>query len=249
MRLSGRVAIVTGGSSDKGSAISELLASEGVSVAINYLRSKEKAESILKKIEESGGRAMICQADVTNKESVESMVDATRKQFGCVDILVNNVHGKICRKPFGETVWNEYEENLHGAVKGAYNCCQSVLEEMKNKKWGRIINVIDNIVNDPVSGYSSYITAQSALIGLTRSLAVDLGLYGITVNLINTGFTVTGKTPHAPLSVQEEITRQTPLKRLALPTDIAKALLFYASDWSDFVTGNCLIVDGGKAMH
>lgn len=241
--------MVTGGSSDKGSAISELLASEGACVTINYLKSREKAESVLKKIEESGGRAMICQADVINEESVSHMVDATHKQFGGVDILVNNVHGKIRRKPFGKTVWNEYEENLQGAVKGVYNCCQSVYEEMKNKKWGRIINVIDNIVNDPVSGYSSYITAQSALIGFTRSLAVDLGPYGVTVNLINTGFTVTGKTPHAPLSVQEEITRQTPLKRLALPTDIAKALLFYASDWSDFVTGNCLIVDGGKVMH
>ncbi len=249
MKISGKVAIVTGGSSDKGSAISELLASEGASVAINYMKSREKAESVLKRIEKDGGRAMVCQADVTDKESVDSMVDAARKRFGDVDILVNNVHGRIRRKPFEETVWSEYAENLDGAIKGVYNCCQSVLEEMKNRKWGRIINVIDNIVNDPVSGYSNYITAQSALVGLTRGLAVDLGGYGITVNLINTGFTVTAKTPHAPLHVQEAMARHTPLKRLALPVDIAKALLFYASDWSDFVTGNSLIVDGGKAMR
>ncbi len=249
MKLSGKVALVTGGSSDKGGAISELLASEGVSVAINYLKNRAKAESILKKVEENGGRAMICQADVAEKESVDCMVDTIRKQFGGVDILVNSVQGKIRRKPFEKTVWNEYVENLEGAVKGAYNCCQSVLGDMKNRKWGRVINVIDNIVNDPVSGYSNYITAQSAMVGFTRGLAVDLGPDGITVNLINTGFTVTGKTPHAPPNVQEAIARQTPLKRLALPSDIAKALLFYASDWSDFVTGNCLIVDGGKAMH
>ncbi|GJQ58870.1 MAG: SDR family oxidoreductase [Candidatus Scalindua sp. AMX11] len=248
MKLAGRVAIVTGGSSDKGGAIAELLASEGACVVINYLKNREKAESILKKIVKNG-KAIICQADVMNKESVDSMVEAACKEFGGVDILVNNVQGRIRRKPFEETVWDEYVENLHGAVKGAYNCCHSVLEEMKSKKWGRVINVIDNIVNDPVSGYSNYITAQSALVGFTRSLAVDLGLYGITVNLINAGFTITGKTPHAPLRVQEEIARQTPLRRLALPIDIAKALLFYASDWSDFVTGNCLIVDGGKAMR
>ncbi|MDR4497834.1 MAG: SDR family oxidoreductase [Candidatus Scalindua sp.] len=249
MKLAGKVALVTGASSDKGAAMSELLASEGVCVAINYLKRKEKAEAIVDKIKQNGGRAMMWQADVTSKESVNDMVEATRKQFGTVDILVNNVHGKISRKSFEETVWDEYMENLYGTIKGSFNCCHAVFEEMKNKKWGRVINIMDNIVNDPVPKYSNYITAQSALIGFTRSLAVDLGVYGITVNLINTGFTLTEKTPHAPPHVQEAIARQTPLKRLALPIDIAKALLFYASDWSDFVTGNCLIVDGGKAMR
>ncbi len=241
--------MVTGASSDKGGAISELLAYEGASVTINYLKRKEVAESISKKIESGGGKAMIFQADVTAKERVNDMVEATLKQFGSIDILVNNVHGIIRRSLFEETKWEEFEENLNGTIKGAYNCCQAVIGLMKNKKWGRIINILDNIVNEPVKRYSSYITAQSALIGFTRSLAVDLGAFGITVNVINTGFTLSKRTPHAPPRVQESIAKQTPLKRLALPVDIAKAVLFYASDWSDFVTGNCLTVDGGKVMR
>ena len=249
MKLEGKVAIVTGASSDKGSAICELLASEGASVTINYLKKKDEAELVLKKIEDSGGRAMIRQTDVTLKEGVDDMVKETIKKFGGVDILVNNVHSTIRRKSFEETKWNEYEENLEGTIKGAYNCSQAVIGKMKTRKWGRIINILDNIVNEPVKGYSSYITAQSALIGFTRSLAVDLGAYGITVNLINVGFTLSKRMPHAPPHVQESIAQQTPLQRLTLPMDIAKAVLFYASDWSDFVTGNCLVVDGGKVMR
>ncbi len=249
MKLKGKVAIVTGASGDKGGAVCELLASEGASVTINYLKNKEKAELVLKKIENSGGKAMIRQTDVTLKEDVDDMVKETIEKFGSVDILVNNVHGTIKRNSFEKTEWKEYEENLNGSIKGAYNCCHAVIGEMEKKKRGRIINIIDNMVNEPVKGYSSYIAAQSALIGFTRSLAVDLGAYGITVNLVNTGFTLSGRMPHAPPHIQEAIAQQTPLRRLTLPVDIAKAVLFYASDWSDFVTGNCLIVDGGKVMR
>jgi len=248
LKLKGKVAIVTGASSDRGSAIAELLASEGASVTINYLKSKKNALSVLKRTENSGGKAMTWQADVTSKASVNKMVKETVKKFGRIDILVNNAHSTIKRKSFEGTKWNEYEKDLNGTIKGAYNCSQAVTGEMQKKKWGRIINIMDNIVNDPVKGYGSYITAQSALVGFTRSLAIDLGRFGITVNLINAGFTLAKKTPHTPPRVQKAIAEQTPLKRLALPIDIAKVVLFYASDWSDFVTGNCLTVDGGKTM-
>ncbi len=249
MKLEGKVAIVTAASSDRGSAIAELLSSAGAYVTINYFRNKQKAESVLKRVESNGSKAMVWQADVTSKTSVENMVKETTNKFGPVDILVNNAHGKIIRKPFDVTEWNEYDDNLNGTIEGAYNCCQAVIGEMQKKKWGRIINIMDNIVNDPVKGYSSHITAQSALVGFTRGLATDLGSFGITVNLINAGFTLAEKTPHAPPHVHKIIADQTPLKRIALPIDIAKAVLFYASDWSDFVTGNCLTVDGGKTMR
>ncbi len=249
MILDGKVAIVTAASSDRGSAIVELLASEGASVTINYFRNRSKAESVLERIERDGNKAMVWQADVTSKTSVDKMVKETVNIFGSVDILVNNAHGTIRRKPFEVTEWNEYEENINGTIKGAHNCCQAVISEMHKKKWGRIINIMDNIVNDPVKGYSSHVTAQSALVGFTRSLAIDLGSFGITVNLINAGFTLAEKTPHAPPHVHKTIADQTPLKRIALPIDIAKAVLFYASDWSDFITGNCLTVDRGKTMR
>ena len=249
MKLEGKVAIVTAASSDRGSAVAELLASEGAFVTINYFRNKQKAESALKRIENYGGKAMVWQADVTTKTSVDNMVKETANKFGTVDILVNNAHGKIRRKPFEVTEWNDYEENINGTIKGAHNCCQAVIGEMQKKKWGRIINIMDDIVNDPVKGYSSHISAQSALVGFTRGLAIDLGSFGITANLINAGFTFAKKTPHAPPSVHKAIADQTPLNRIALPLDIAKAVLFYASDWSDFVTGNCLTVDGGKTMR
>ncbi len=249
MKLKGKVAIVTAASSDRGSAIAELLASEGAAVTINYLRNKKSAEAVLKRIESNGGRAIVCQADITSKASVNKMVKDTSKEFGSIDILVNNAHGTIRRKAFEETIWSEFTENLNGTIKGAHNCCQAVIGEMQKKKWGRIINIMDNIVNEPVKWYGSHITAQSALVGFTRSLAIDLGSFGITVNLINAGFTLAKKTPHAPPRIQKAMAKQTPLKRLALPTDIARAVLFYATDLSGFVTGNCLTVDGGKTMR
>ena len=249
MKLKGKVAIITAASSDRGSAIAELLASEGASVTINYFKNRKRAESVLKRIESRGGKAMVKQADVTVKSSVNKMVKETVRKFGGIDILVNNAHGTIRRKTFESTIWNEFTENLNGTIKGAHNCCQAVVSEMQKKKWGRIINIMDNIVNEPVKGYTSHITAQSALVGLTRSLAVELGSFGITANLVNAGFTLAKKTPHAPPRIQKAMAKQTPLQRLALPIDIARAVLFYATDLSDFVTGNSLLVDGGKTMR
>ncbi len=249
MKLKDKVAIVTAASSDRGSAIAELLASEGASVTINYLKNRKNAESVLERIESRGGKAMVRQADVTVKASVNKMVKDTVKEFGGIDVLVNNAHGPIRRKTFEATIWDEFRENLDGTIKGAFNCCQAVISEMQRKKWGRIINIMDNIVNGPVKGYASHTTAQSALVGFTRSLAVELGSSGITVNLINAGFTLAKKTPHAPPHIQKVMAAETPLKRLAQPIDIARAVLFYATDLSDFVTGNCLIVDGGKTMR
>ena len=249
MKLKGKVAIITAASSDRGSAIAELLASEGASVTINYFKNRKRAESVLQRIESCGGKAMVRQADVTVKSSVNKMVEETVRKFGGIDILVNNAHGTIRRKTFEATIWNEFTENLNGTIKGAHNCCQAVISEMQKKKWGRIINIMDNIVNEPVKGYTSHITAQSALVGLTRSLAVELGSFGITANLVNAGFTLAKKTPHAPPRIQKTMAEQTPLQRLALPIDIARAVLFYATDLSDFVTGNSLSVDGGKTMR
>lgn len=249
MKLEGKVAIVTAASSDRGSAIAELLASEGASVTINYFKNKKSAETVLKRIESHGGKAMVRQADVTVKASVNRMVKDTVEKFGGIDILVNNAHGTIRRKSFEETIWNEFTANINGTIKGSYNCCQAAINEMQKQKWGRIINIMDDIVNEPVNGYASHTTAQSALVGFTRSLAVELGGSGITVNLINAGFTLAKRTPHAPPRIQRAMAEQTPLKRLALPIDIARAVLFYATDLSDFVTGNCLAVNGGKTMR
>jgi 3-oxoacyl-[acyl-carrier protein] reductase len=249
LKLKGKVAIVTAASNDRGSAIAELLASEGAAVTINYFKNKKSAESLLSNIENRGGKAMLRQVDVTSKVSVNRMVKDTVKKFGGIDILVNNAHGTIRRNTFEDTIWKEFTENLNGTIKGAHNCCQAVISGMQKQKWGRIINIMDNIVNEPVKGYTSHTTAQSALVGFTRGLAVELGSFGITVNLICAGFTLAKRTPHAPPRIQKIMAEQTPLKRLALPIDIAKAVLFYATDMSDFVTGNCLSVDGGKAMR
>ena len=134
MKLKGKVAIVTGASSDRGGAIAELLASEGASVTINYLKSKKNAESVLKRIENSGGQAMIWRADVTSKASVNKMVKETVREFGRVDILVNNAHGIIRRKAFKETKWDEYAENLNGTIKGAYNCLRAIEKVGKDHK-------------------------------------------------------------------------------------------------------------------
>lgn len=245
MDLKGRVAIVTGGSREIGAAIATALSKEGAIVIIGFLNGRGMAEETLDMIERRGGKGIVWRVDVTQRRDVEEMVKGVVERYGRVDVVVNNTRGVIQRRGFSDTTWEEFQRHIDVIVKGIFNSCQAVMESMKAQRYGRIINILSNLIDDPVRGYSAYISALSAIIGFTRALALELGEYGITVNNISPGFTLTANTPYAPSYVQERIIEATPLKRLARPEDIARAVLFYASSLSEFITGDNITVDGG----
>ena len=248
INLVGKVALVTGGSNDIGKAICCTLAGAGASVIIHYHKNKVAAEKTRRNITSSGGAAVTCGADIADENSTESIFKFITKRFGRLDILVNNAHLPITRSFFHEVTWEEYQEQIDVMVKGTFYCSKEAVSIMSGEGSGSIINILTSQIDHPVKGYSSYVTASSALVGFTRNLAVEAGDKGIRVNMIAPGFVLTGHTPHAPAHVQEAIKRSTPLGRLATPDDVAKAVLFFASDLSSFITGSYLVVDGGYSL-
>lgn len=243
--LKGKAALVTGASRDIGREIARTLAQSGAMVVINYLRNEEGAKATLKEVEKEGSKGLLIRADVTKEEEVRLMVEKAVDNLGRIDILVNNARAHIVRKDFDLGTWEEYQGQIDVLLKGVYNCSREVLEGMKRRGWGRIINIGSSLLYNPVKGYSAYTSAIASVIGFTRNLAIEVGAKGITVNMVLPGFTLTERTPYAPKEVQEEIAQKTPLKRLALPRDIAGAVLFFASDLSEFITGSHITVDGG----
>ncbi len=245
LELKGKVALVTGASRDIGREIVRTLAQNGVMVVINYLRNEEGAETTLKEVVKEGSKGILIKADVTKEDDVRLMVEKAVDSFGRIDILINNARATIVRKDFEIGTWEEYQGQIDVLLKGIYNCSREALEGMKLRGWGRIINIGSALLYNPVKGYTAYTSAIASVIGFTRNLAIEVGIKGITVNTVLPGFTLTERTPYAPKRVQEELAQKTPLRRLALPRDIAGAVLFFASDLSEFITGSHITVDGG----
>lgn len=246
MTLSDRVAVVTGASRDVGSAITRALAAEGAAVCLGYLKGRERAQGVAREIVGRGGRARAVQADLADPAAVEALVRETVKAYGRLDILVHNARAAICRARFDETPWKAYQEQLDVALRGAVHAIRAAQPEMVRHGGGRIVSVLSNLFRDPVKGYAAFAAAQAALAGLSRTLAVELGPQGITVNLVVAGFTVTEETPHAPPHVQADLARRTPRRRLAGPADLARAVVFFAAQ--EYITGQVLAVDGGAGL-
>ena len=250
-----KVAIVTGASRGLGAQIAQQMAAAGASVCVNYLNSKEAAEAVVANIEAAGGQAFAYQADVTELEKVQGMADEVVARYGRIDILVNNALPSYQFNPSAdytsiETVkWAHFSQQIDGIVKGAVNTVQAVLPQMKTQKMGKIINISTNLVYNPVVTYYDYTTAKSALIGLTRNLAAELGQYGIRVNLLAGGLLKT--TDASSLTTEEVfdyIATTTPLRQATSVSDFANSVLLMASDLSAAITGQSIAVDGGLTM-
>lgn len=250
-----KVAIVTGASRGLGAQIAQQMAAAGASVCVNYLNSKEAAEAVVADIVAAGGQAFAYQADVTELEQVQALAKAVVARYGRIDIVINNALPSYQFNPSAdytsiETVkWAHFSQQMDGIVKGAVNTVQAVLPQMKTQKMGKIINISTNLVYNPVVTYYDYTTAKSALIGLTRNLAAELGQHGIRVNLLAGGLL---KTTDASRSTTEEvfdyIASTTPLRQATSVDDFANAVLLMASDLSAAITGQSIAVDGGLTM-
>ena len=248
MDLSGRVAIVTGSSRGIGAATAKALSREKASVVVNYLTGAEMAEEVVKEIKGKGGNAIAFQADVTERKDAERLVRAAIKEFGQVDILVNNAFRPMPSKSFLDLTWEECQDQIDRSLKAAFNCVQAVVPKMMERGSGKIINIVSVLVDKPVAGALAYTAAKSALIGFTRTIALELGPHGICVNMVSPGITLTEGTMRMEESLRNAVALGTPMRRLATPDDIAGAVLFLASDLASFITGSYFPVSGGYVM-
>jgi 3-oxoacyl-[acyl-carrier protein] reductase len=246
--LKDKVAIITGASRGFGAASAKDLAHHGAAVIINYIKSKDKAEELLDEIKKAGGKGMVCQADVRNQDAVDDMVESILNEFGKIDILVNNANINFPIKPFIELTWDQIEAKILGEMKALYNCSQAVLKDMLVRKSGKLIFVSSSLSRFPGFGFSAHAAAKSAMDGIAKVMAMELGPAGITVNVVGPGLTITDATAGQPKEVHEQVAAITPLRRLGMPDDIAGVVLFLASSLSDYLNGEYIPVTGGSFM-
>ncbi|KAB7705562.1 SDR family oxidoreductase [Bacillus aerolatus] len=253
-KFKGKVVLVTGASRGIGASIARAFAEEEAFVIVNYLQNKEAAEKVAASCRELGGDGWAIQGDVTSESAVNGMMDQIILEAGKIDVVVNNAFKPYIfnpdeRKMLWELKWNDYQEQIDGALRSAHYITQAVLPMMKKQTQGSIVNIISNLVERPIVPYHEYNTAKTALMGYSRNLAAELGPFGIRVNCVAPGLVYpTSASKYTKEEMKEMIIAQTPLRRIALPEDVAGPVLFLASDWSGFMTGQTLFVDGGFVM-
>jgi 3-oxoacyl-[acyl-carrier protein] reductase len=253
-KFEGKVVLVTGASRGIGAAIAKAFAAEGAMVLVNYLRNDAAANQVVAQCQALGGEAWAMQADVRSPEAVKALVAEALSELGHIDVLVNNAFSPYVFDPeqrprFWDLPWEAYQEQFEGSVQAAYNTCQALLPHFKQRGQGSIVNLVSDLVERPVIAYNDYATAKSALVGFSRNLAADLGPLGIRVNCVAPGLvSPTDSSRHTKEAVKDAIISQTPMGRIAHPDDIAGPVLFLASSWSRFMTGQVLVVDGGLVM-
>ncbi|MGB8957075.1 MAG: 3-oxoacyl-[acyl-carrier-protein] reductase [Tumebacillaceae bacterium] len=245
--LTGKVALVTGGSRGIGRAICLELAKEGAKVVVNYAGSQAAAEEVVERIKAEGGEAIAIQGDVASYEDADKMVSATVETFGRIDILVNNA-GITRDNLLIRMKEDEWDAVINTNLKGVFNCTKAAARPMMKQRAGRIINItsVVGILGNP--GQANYVSAKAGVIGLTKSNAKELSTRGITVNAVAPGYIQTDMTENLGDDVKSKLMETIPLARMGLPEDIANAVTFLASDKASYMTGQVLSVDGGMAM-
>ncbi len=248
-RLDGKVAIVTGASRGIGRAIAERYAAEGAKVVVNYVSGERDAKSVVDGIKRAGGEAIAVGADVSSAGDVTRLVRATVEQLGPVDILVNNA-GVMYPKSVFETTEEEWDRTIDINLKGAYLCSKEVAPLMIEQKGGTIIMMSSNsgLYHPSAMRFTEYVVSKAGMNGLTKALALALGPH-VTVNAICPGWIKTDMVADTDPAVEERILDETALHRWGTTNDVAGAAVFLASKEASFITGELLIVAGGRGMH
>ncbi|MFD6159931.1 SDR family NAD(P)-dependent oxidoreductase [Nocardia sp. NPDC060256] len=244
-----RVALVTGSSRGLGSAIARRLAADGAAVVVNGLHDCDKAEAVVHTIRAEGGVAEAMSADITDEQQVDDLVVRITGTLGPVNVLVLNATGPQPEAPLTAVSWADHLTQLDFFVKSPILLGHAVIPGMRERRFGRIVQIDSEVADRTPPGRSAYGTAKNAQIGLTRSWARELAPYGITVNTVAPGF-IPVERHYAVAEVDVEAYRVTvPVGHLGTPADVANAVGFFASEQAGFVTGQRLLVDGGRALY
>ena len=242
--LKDKIALVTGGSRGIGSSICKELAKEGATVLINYANSKDSALKVLDEIVEGSGKGEVVGFDVSDYSIVEEKIKYLIEKYEKIDILVNNA-GITRDSLFMRMKESQWDEVFETNTKGVFNCTKNVVRMMLKNQYGKIINISSVVGEMGNPGQVNYSSTKSALIGFTKSLAKELGSKNINVNAITPGFIETEITEVLPDSIKDKYKEIIPLSRFGKPEDVAKAVLFLASDDSSYITGEVLKINGG----
>jgi NAD(P)-dependent dehydrogenase (short-subunit alcohol dehydrogenase family) len=245
--LAGKVAIVTGGARHIGAVYARKLASEGAAVVIADILD---GEAVSREIQSTGGRALALGVDVSKEEDAMRMAAEAVQAFGRIDILVNNaaIFINIQRHPFYEISAEEWDRVSAVNIKGPFLCSKAVYPQMKQQRSGKIINISSSTVYWGTPLFLHYVASKAALVGMTRSLAREVGEFGICVNAIAPGL-VEHEGQNAPKALTELQLKARSLKRIQTPEDLLGVLVYLGSTDSDFVTGQTIVVDGGSVLH
>jgi 3-oxoacyl-[acyl-carrier protein] reductase len=243
-----KVALVTGASRGLGAEIAFALGAAGWAVAVNYARDRAGAEKVVQRIAGAGSKAVAAQFDVTDDAAVERGVAAVAATLGPIDLVVNNATGPQPTIPIMEQTWQDHLDQLVFFVKAPTKLLQTLLPDWRRRKSGRVINIGSEVVGIGNPEFAHYVAAKSAMIGLTRSWATELGPDNITVNLVAPGFIPTERHADVPAEALAEYARKVPLGRQGTPAELAGIVVFLGSPQADFITGQTFTVNGGRTL-
>jgi 3-oxoacyl-[acyl-carrier protein] reductase len=246
MRLENKVAIITGAGSGIGKETALLFAEKGAKVVVADVNIKGGEETV-EEIKKNGGEAFFFKLDVTNREQSKQMTKEILEKYGRIDVLINNA-GIVQDAFLSKMTEEQWDKVINVNLKGVFNCTQAVVDVMMNQGNGAIINTSSIVGLNGNVGQANYAATKAGLIGMTKTLAKELGKKGIRVNAVAPGFIATPMTSNVPEKILEMMKEKTPLRRLGEPKDVAYAYLYLASDEANFVNGAVLCVDGGLVI-
>jgi 3-oxoacyl-[acyl-carrier protein] reductase len=244
MRLKNKIALITGGANGIGLATTKRFAKEGAKIILWDV--SDEGNDVVQRLKKEGHEIIFKKVSVTNADEVRPAVAEGLEHFGRIDILINNAGITRDRTLFKMTK-EEWDDVISVNLTGVFNCTQAVAPIMKAQNYGRIVSASSNVAIRGNFGQTNYVATKSAIIGMTKVWAMELGRYNVTVNCIAPGFITTAMTDKMPEEIRERSIPTIPLGKWGVPDDIANGYLYLASDEASFVSGICLTIDGGAA--
>jgi 3-oxoacyl-[acyl-carrier protein] reductase len=249
LRLDGKVAWVTGSSRGLGKAIALLLSQLGAKVVVNCRSNIAQGQAVVEEIIAQGGQALLVGGDVMDESEIQRMAEEIEEHWGGVDILVTNATPPQPMKFIADYQWAEYLSMYDAFVKSPFLLAQRLLPGMRAGRWGRIVQITSEVFHEGMPEFSAYVAAKGAQVGWSRSMANELAADGITVNCVAPGWIPVERHEEVPQEAKDAYAKMIPVGRWGKPIDVAWAVAWFASEEAGFLTGQTLIVNGGRSLH